>query len=161
MPLESVSTACSIVWEMFKTVSGFENLTQGPNNKSFKQNPDTATWNQLYAAVHSLASGGGTTTINFRSFTNAVGESVTTTNGILELYISVSGAGSSVDVEPGASDGLTWFMGGPITLVDGSAFKFAQTTSQTVDATHKNITLTNNGGSGTASVTVVAIVKTP
>lgn len=153
MALTAVELKASLTWTMQKTNTGFDATKNGPTTKSFYLGPSVATYNQLYAAQHSLSSG-ASVTIDLQSFTTLDGTSVTFTKA-LAIFLTVTG--SSVKIEPGASNPLTWFFSGTtpaVTVPASGCFVFAQPTTQTVDATHKTIKLTEGTGSGTAVVTI-------
>lgn len=122
-----------------------------------------ATYNQLFSARYTILAA-GTQAVDFYSFTNLAGESVTATK-IYAVVIVVTGAGSSVKVEPHGTNPLTWFFAGttPSITIPGSAtpgglFVFSEGGTETMNATTRQWLLTCSGA--TATVDVVAIVGT-
>jgi hypothetical protein len=102
--------------------------------------------------------------VDFYSFTNLAGEAVTATK-IYGVLIKVTGASSSVKVEPHGTNPLTWFFAGTtpsITLpgsTTGACFLFVEGATEALSTTVRQWLLTN-GGASTATVDVVALVGT-
>jgi hypothetical protein len=155
MSLTAAQIAASVTWATSKTITGFASTKQDQQSIGNTITYDVTTFNQEFAAQYTIAAA-GTRTIDLTSFTNALGESVTLSK---VAAIIVVASGSSVKVEPGASNPLTWFFGGTtpsITVPSGGEFLFAQGTAQTVNSTYKTLLFTNTGGS-TLTLTVVII----
>lgn len=166
MPITQLTMNNQLSWQLQATKTGFTNLVQGTDNISSNLAglAVPGTFNQLFAAQYSLAASGGTQTFDLRSFTNLVDESVTLGHA-LTIFVTVTGTNANVNLVPGASNGLVWFFGtgtDSINIPTGSSFMFsgpAAGPGEVVDATHKTMTLTNNG-SGAATVKVVILGST-
>jgi len=152
-------------WRQTRSVPPYGVSTQGPDSLVYSAAPLVATYDEVFLASYSLAAA-ATQTVDFRSFTSALGASVTATKvlGVL-LKATATVTGAKLKIEPAASDGLVWFFGGTGPYVelevgtDGAAFLVAEGVAQTVDATHKDWTLTNTG-TQTATVVAYALVGT-
>ena len=158
----AASLAVSLAWALEKTNTGFNDAKQ-KGSLSYNVSPAVGTYNQLFAARYTIAAA-GTQAVDFYSFTNLAGESVTATK-MYAVMIKVTGAGSTIVLEPHGTNGLTWFFGGtnPTITMPGSAtgslFVFSEGGTEVLSATVRKFLLTNSGGSS-ATVDVVAIVGT-
>lgn len=161
MGIQIAKVQSEVTLKLQKLNSGFGATSWGPHTFSFVQVSDPAVYNQAYVGKHTLAPTTGTVDIDLRSFTNLAGEAVVM-SGVIELWLSVTGTGASVELTPGASNGLVWFWTGTdpkITVPAASHIHFCQPTHVVVDGTHKVLTLTNVGA-GAAEATLVIIGKT-
>ena len=160
MPLTQITLSASLQTAMSATNTGFGSTTEGPDGDSFNLSGiSTSTWtNSLKKQYTVLAA--GTQSVDFRSFTNLVNESVTAGH-ILAIWVKTSGG--EITMQTGASNGLVWFFGGTtpsITIPSGGIFMFSLPTSnagQVLDGTHKVFDFVNNGGT-TTTLTVIALV---
>ena len=164
MPLTQVNLSASVSWALARAVTGFADVTHGPDAKSFSLNAlDPDVWNEVFGAQYTIAAA-GTQAVDLRTFTDFAGTSVTADKA-LAVIVLVEGAGADrLNVLPHGTDGLQWFFGGTTEGVDipgGGMLMFsegADSTGTTVDATHRQLLLTNNGAADLV-VTVVAILS--
>lgn len=146
MALDFATVTITGTWQQSKTNTGFSPTIQGPDSisQSTALTVGSSAANSLYAATGTLAAS-ASSTIDLQSFTDILGQAITMTR----VYsIIVKTTDDSLKIEPGSSNGLSWFFGGTtpsITIPAGGAMGFVQTTAATVDATHKTIKLTNTG----------------
>ncbi len=160
MSLSKIVCNVSSQWQYSRSnTGGFLNTTQGTDSLNWNLSGiNLSTWNQQYVTQLSLA-GSGSTTLDLTSLTNLVYESFTFAHVLMILVLPV---GNSVTVEPGATNGLTWFFGGTtpsITIPSGGVFLFsaaAGATGQVVDSTHRTLTFVN--ASGAANLVDVQII---
>lgn len=165
MSLEQFSLGASVTWEMRRAVSGFEDVVQGPETKSFSlAGLSTTTWNAVFAARYTILAA-GTQAVDLRSYTDLPGNSITATKA-LSLLILVEGATTgSLNVKKHGTDGLQWFFENAsygINIPGGgmNLFSAAPTAAgTTVDASNRQLLLTNNGA-GSLTVTVVVLEST-
>lgn len=151
----------SLAWQLSKAITGWTTI-KAPDSLALSATWASATYNQVYYARHSILAGANTT-IDFRSYTDPFGATVTATK-LVAIEFQVTGTNAVLTVEPGASNPLTWFISGtaPVLTLTPSgttaaAALFWRPTGFTVDATHRNLLLTNTG-SGTATVLVAALL---
>ncbi len=164
MALTSFSSSNTIAWTLSNsTNTAYSAITQGDNVQFTGNGVDTTTFNQLFTAYYTILAA-GTQVIDLFSFTNIVNEAVAFTK-VYELFILVdTGSGGNILVQPGASNALQWFFNGStqgINLPNGTGVCYMlpiSGTGQTVDATHRNILLTNSGGS-TVGVKITVMGK--
>lgn len=96
------------------------------------------------------------------SFTNAIGEAVTAGHA-LSLLVLPTGGASTCMLAPGSTNGLAWMLGGTSPTytvpINGQLFYCEDPAGpgQVIDSTHRNLRITN-GGAGTLTVTVVAVL---
>lgn len=165
MALDSIGISATVSWALSRAVTGFADVTQGPDSLSFSSNSlSTATWTEIFAAEYTLAAA-GTQVVDLRTFTDLVGNSVTGTKA-MALMLSVSGAATDwLNVKPNSSNGLQWFFGGTaegVSVPGGGVILFSEgagSSGTTVDATHKQLLLTNNGAAN-LTATIAALVST-
>lgn len=155
MSVNISSVVGQITWTQSKTNTGYGTTRQGPDQLSVSLSPDTTTYNRIYATSGTLASS-ASVTIDLQGVTDYLGQSLTLTK-IIALQLSATG--SNMKYEPGASNGLTWFLSGTtpaVTVKDGGFFLIGDGTFGTVSGSAKTITITNTGAtSGTYSVALV------
>jgi hypothetical protein len=155
MSVDIATVVGSISWVQSKTNTGFVKTKQGPDQLSITQTPSTSTYNRIYAASGTLAAS-GTTTIDLQGVTDYLGQSLTLTK-IIALQFTATG--SNFSYEPGASNGLTWFLSGTspvVTVKDGGFFLIGDGTYGTVSGSAKTIKITNVGAtSGTYEIALI------
>ncbi len=157
MPLSAVDLASVVRFSFVKPVPDWADLSQGENEVTVALDGlDLDVWDQMFAAVYTLAAA-GTATINLRSFTNLAGEAVVMTAaialGVQVRHTDPTDTAGELTIGPGASNGLVaWLI--PDMVIDvptaGSVrtVVFAGDTTDegvTVDATHRAIDLENTG----------------
>ncbi|HEY1188102.1 MAG TPA: hypothetical protein VGE74_10620 [Gemmata sp.] len=167
MPLETAALSANCQFDFVRPVSGWADLTQGPNQVTFGGAIDTAVWDSAYAAVLSLA-GGASATIDLSAVTTLAGESVALT-AVVGIVVQVTpdvaeNADVTVAVSAGASNGLEWFTSGTeaLTIRANGALTIAEDASGAgvpVDGTHKTLKFENTGADA-GSVRVVIIGTT-
>jgi len=154
MSLTSLSCNAQVGWSLENsTVTGFSTAKESDSLQWGLALANLTTVNQVYVTKLTLAASAAST-INLTSLSNLVSESFSFGH-VLGLIVLPTGAG--VTVEPGASSGLPWMLGGTtptITVNAGGLWVWSDpsTPGTTVDGTHKNITITNLSGSATAIV---------
>ncbi|MBP3956327.1 hypothetical protein J8F10_13635 [Gemmata sp. G18] len=164
MPLTQIGLSASVTWQLARGVSGFADVTQGSDTASFSSNGlNVGTWNEVFATQYAIAAA-GTQAVDLRTFTDLTGTAVTADKA-LALIVLVTGAVSDkLNVKPHGTNGLQWFFGGTAegTNVPGGGFlMFSEgptSAGTAVDATHKQLLLTNNG-SAPLTVKVVALLS--
>ncbi len=166
MALDSINVQAAVTWEQSRSVLGFADVTQGSDTANFALSAlDTATWNALYAVQHVMAPA-DTKDVNLRTFTDLPGNGVTA-DKVLSILILVTGAAADkLNVKPHGTNGLQWFFENAAYGVDipgGGCLLFSEgaaSAGTTVDATNRQLLLTNNG-SAELTVKVVALVSDP
>lgn len=152
----------SLAWELAKAVTGFDDASH-EGAASFSAAPDAATWTQVQFGQFTLAAA-ASSSLDLRSFTSALGESVTAT-GVLMAVFAATGDGGQLRLAPGASNGIDFWLGGTsptLTLdcgADGCVAVLGGGSSKTLSATKKTIDV-SNPGSATITVSWAALVKT-
>jgi hypothetical protein len=146
MALDFASISITSNWQQSKANTGYANTVQGPDGLSLNisYTVGSSAANSIYVVQGTLAAS-ASTTVDLFSFTDQLGQSVS----MVRVYaIIAKTADSSLKVEPGATNPLTWFFGGTtpsLTIPSGGGFCFAQNTAATVSASARNIKLTNTG----------------
>lgn len=148
--LASCALVASITAQLTRTDTGYGTVTR----KVVKQlvASTITTYNVVYSSELSIGSGGSTTVDFFASFNDLLGtsNSLTKAAGLLVLP-----TGSGVVVQPGAANPLAWFLGtfggsgspvGTLTVHSGGCLLFYDGSTQTVDATHRNVLFSETGG---------------
>ena len=162
MPIQQVNLNIMSQWIMSRTNTGFATTVAGPDSINFTLTGiNTTTFNQLAPLQYTILTT-ASQTVDLSALVNTVYESF----GLLHaLTIVVSPVGSSVTIAPGASNGLTWWFGGTtptITVPAGGFFCFSEPVAgpgHVVDATHKTLLFTNNGGT-TLTLSLLVIGST-
>jgi hypothetical protein len=147
-------------WGLEKSNTG-RNATKQDGSVDYSVAPAIATYTSVFSARYTILAA-GTQAVDFYSFTDLAGNAVTATK-IYGVLIVVTGAGSSVKVEPHGTNPLTWFFAGttPSITIPGSAtpggmFLFSEGGTEVLSATVRQWLLTCAGA--TATVDVVAVV---
>lgn len=144
MSVDISTVVGQISWTQSKANTGYTKTKQGPDQISVSLAPDTTTYNRIYATSGTLAAS-ASVTIDLQGVTDYLGQSLTLTKIIA---IQLTATGSTMKYEPGATNGLTWFLSGTspaITVRDGGFFLVGDGTYGTVNGTAKTITITNTG----------------
>ncbi len=172
MPLTSLNFDVSLGWTTATAVTGFDNRTESDQltfaAESTLANSSLAFWNQNNAQQVTI-NAAGTADIDCYAFTNLSGGSVTSTTAALGLVVMPSGG--HVTITPGATNPLYWFFNGTSTATTAGIVAYnggcllnckpgSDTGTTVVDATHRNLRLTN-GGSASITVTVAVILASP
>ena len=155
MALTALQILTSTVWVQTNPVTGFSTAKHpGGNEKSVLPTVSAAAANRVYITEATLAAS-ASITIDLRSLTEPVfREALTPVRG---YSIQLIGTGSAWRLDPGAANPLQWFFGGTTQQINGGAgamFCFADPTAVTINATNRNIRITNTGG-GTLTYTLV------
>jgi hypothetical protein len=146
MALDFANVSFGATWQQTKANTGFANTVQGPDglalNASLSVGSSSA--NSIYVAQGTLAAS-ASTTIDLYSFTDQLGQSI----AMVRVYaLVVKTTGDTLKIEPGASNPLTWFLGGTspsISIPAGGGMTFYQPTAATASSTARNIKLSNTG----------------
>ncbi len=152
-------------------VSGSINWKQNAVQAGLKAVPNTQTIaatlalvttagnaNESWFSTGTVASGGGTVTFNLQNLTGPIFNEAISALRAYALLLTV--VGSAVLIGPGASNGLVWFFDDATAteaVKDGGLMVHGETQGTTVDNTHKNLTLTNNGGVNATYTLALAI----
>lgn len=135
-----------INWSQSKTNDLFVKTKQGPDKISGSLTPSTTIYNRIYAVSGTLAAS-ASTTIDLQGVTDYLAQSLTLTKIVA---IMVKATTTDMIYSPGASNGLTWFLGGTtptITIRAGGFFLIGDGSAFTVSGTAKTIKITNASGS--------------
>jgi len=155
MSVDISAVVGQISWSQSRTNTGFVKTKQGPDQLSITQSPDTTTYNRIYAVSGTLAAS-ASTTIDLQGVTDYLGQSLTLTK-IIAFQLTATTA--AMKYEPGASNGLTWFLSGTtpaVTVQAGGFFLIGDGTYGTVSGSAKNIKITNVGAvSGTYEIALI------
>lgn len=147
MPLKQLTAQVAVSYQLDQTSTGFGTNTL-KFGKTHRLAPDPAVHNAQYGAQLTIAAGGNTT-LDLTALTNQANEAANfTTPGVQGILLLPTG--SSVVLEPGGTNGLTWFLGGTtpsLTLDSGDVFYLGKAVATTVNSTHKTLKLSNPGGS--------------
>ena len=162
MALDLAQVSIAATWQQSKANTGFASTVQGPDSNALLATlaVGASDADSVYAASGTIASA-GTVSIDLQSFTDQLGQAITMTRVYAMLVQTATG---SLKVEPHGTNGLVWFFSGTtpaITLPPGGGFCFLQTTSQTVDATHKVVKLTNTGSPAVTLTYKITILGGP
>lgn len=155
MTLDSGQLTAGVNWSLSKAHTGLT-TTKHEGRSSSTLNIASE---QIFLVQYTIASGANQV-VDLRSFTNLVGESVTATK-LYGLYIKVTGTNAKIKLEEHSVDGLDLspLLDGTSPSITVSANGHIDIGSDanpiTIDATHKNIKLSNTGSaSGTIFVAV-------
>lgn len=155
MSVDNSAVVGQINWTQSKVNSGYTKTKQGPDQLSVSLSPDTTTYNRIYAVSGTLAAS-ASVTIDLQGVTDYLGQSLTLTKIIA---IQLSAEGSTMKYEPGASNGLSWFLSGTspaISIRSGGFFLVGDGTFGVVSGSAKTITVTNTGAtSGTYNLALI------
>lgn len=165
MSLTTSAFNITAAWTQSQSNSPFAASSQGNDSVVYSASPSTTTYSEVFLGSYSVLAA-GTQTLNLRSFTNLLNQSVTATK-VLAIFLRATATvtGAKMKIEPGGSDPLAWFFGGTGPYVElevgtaGAAFAVAEGVAETVDGTHKNILVTNSG-TQTMTLTAYALVGT-
>lgn len=165
MGLSQISVNADVTWQLAKSNTGFTDTIHGTESASFSLTLlDTDTWNELFAAEYTIAAA-GTQAVDLRTFTDLAGNSVATADKALAIIIIVTGAAADLlNVKKHGTNGLQWFFGGAsegVNIPGGGMLLFSEgssSTGTTVDASNKQLLLTNNGAAS-LTVKVVALLS--
>lgn len=158
MAIDSVTMSGTISWTSLVTNTGFNDVTQIASIDS-RVSPATtggSAANRKYSVQSTLAAGANVT-YDLQALTDSIDGSIVATR-IFGLEIKSSG--SSLKIEPGASNPLTWVFGGTtpsLTIPAGSHIAIGCATHSTVSGTDKTIKISNPGGT-TLTYTLVLIL---
>jgi hypothetical protein len=165
MALTQIGISASMSWTLTKAATGFVDITQGPDAASFSSNAlSVATWTELFAAQYTIAAA-GTQAVDLRAITDLAGNSATATKAMTFLVLATGATTDLLNIKPHGTNGLVWFFGGTtegVNVPGGGMLMFSEGATSagfTIDATHKQFLLTNNG-SGSLTVKVVGLVST-
>lgn len=154
-----------MTWQLARAVTGFSDVTQGVQSAFFTNNSlDVATWNETLNAQYTIAAA-GTQVVDLRTFTDLPGNSATGTKAMAVIILVTGATTDKLNVTPNASNGLVWPFHNTSSSVDipgGGMLMFSEgptSPGTTIDGTHKQLLLTNNGAANLV-VTVVALVST-
>ncbi len=156
MPLSQVNLNAVLSWALQKPNVWNSKTTEGPDSQFFNLNGiNTTTYNQLFAQSFTVAAS-GSQTVDLTNVTNLVCETVTFTQA-LTLFVTAQGA--TCLVSPGASNGLTWWGSGTVTIPAGGCFVFSDPVTgpgATVTTTAKNLTFSNpTASTGTFDIVIL------
>ena len=123
----------------------------------------TTTWNAAFINQYTIAAA-GTQAVDLRTFTDQVGSSITADKA-MSIIILVTGAiTDTLNVKTHGTNGLQWFFESAsfgVNIPGGGMLMFSEgetSTGTTVDATHKQLLLTNNGAAS-LTVKIVAVLS--
>lgn len=156
MSVDISAVVGQISWSQSKTNTGFVKTKQGPDQLSVTQSPSTTTYNRIYAVEGTLA-GAASVTIDLQSITDYLGQSLVLTK-IVAFMLKATTTG--MKYEPGASNGLTWFLAGTtpsITVQAGGFFLIGDGATFVVTASDKTIKITNIHASTTGTYEIALI----
>ncbi len=159
--ISQLSYVNALNWALTSPLTPFQPETQGPDNLTYNGGSiDLTIWNRLYLSNISLTTG-ATTTIDLTALTDLLGNAIAFGHIWLIVLKPVL---YTWTVEPGAANGLEIFGGTgvilPVRAGLNQDFKCgtpagAASGGLTVDATHKNLKLTNTGaGTDTAQLAI-------
>lgn len=162
--LTQVGISASISWTLARAVTGFKSVGQGQDSVAASNSAlAVATWTELFAAQYTVATT-GTQVVDLRAFTDLVSNSVTGTKAMAIIVLVAGAAADKLNVAVNASNGLVWPFHNTSSSIDipGGGFNlFSEgptSTGTVIDATHKQLLLTNNG-SADLVVTVAVVVS--
>ncbi len=159
----SLTVAASVGWTQSASNSPFAETKQGPDSLAFSATPSATTYGEVLLHRTTIAAAANET-VDFRSFTNKLNQSVTATK-VVGWLIKATGATGQLKIEPGASDPLSWFLSGTtpaLTLscgTDGCCIMVMDGAAATIDATTRNVKF-SNPGAATITLTIAALVGT-
>lgn len=154
MSLTAAGFQGSFGWSQSQLNTGFVATAQGGDSIAASILPDLSLYNSVMVGQYTIAAS-GTQSIDLRNFVDLLNVSHTTTNKVIGMMLSVSGA--NVKLEPGTTNPLTWFWTGttPVLTVKAGGFLcFGDGDSTVLDLTHSTLKLTNLSGSVSAVVRI-------
>lgn len=159
MSVTSSGITGSLGWSLSRSNTGFGGVSQG-DSVSAAVNLDASLYNSVFAAEYTLGitSPSNAQAIDLRNFVDLAFETHTTTDKVIGIMVSVTGA--PITIAPGATNGLVWFWTGTspiVTIKAGGFLVFSDGAATTVDATHKTLTLTNLSASVVATVRIAIL----
>ena len=148
MAVDLFQASVSTVWRQSKSVTGFSDATQAYNFRAVVEpTVSGAALNRIYPVQATLAFG-ASVTIDLRSLTEPYfGEALTPARAYT-LQLEFSGA--TARYQPGVLFPLLWFFGlatDTLNFNAGDIFLYGSETPATVDATNRNVKITNTHGS--------------
>jgi len=156
MPMNSASTLVSLSWDQYKLVTGFDNVSQGPDSISSSISPlvtGATPCNIVFAEQRTLTA---TTTQAYNLFSGGLLDFLGTTVAMTRIYaIAIVCTGGDVTLEPAASNGLIWFFAGTtpsIKVVSGGSFLLSQYTAQAVASGTREMKITAGAASSTYQI---------
>jgi hypothetical protein len=158
--LQSAQLVASLQWTA-EYSSGLNTVTaQGPLRGTVTPTVGDSAANEIYFSTGTLAAG-ASVTIDLRAVTEPQFNRALTPSGAYLLL--VKGTGATWRYTPGASNPLNWFIAGTnpqLNFNAGDTFAAGSTTAATINATTRNVTLSNTHGSDTLTYTIAVVLKT-
>lgn len=142
MSVDISSVIAEIGWTQSKTNGDFSKTRQGPDKLSKTLAPNTTTYNRIYATSGTLAAS-ASVTIDLQTATDYLGQTLALTKVIAVMLAATT---TDMQYSPGATNGLTWFLGGTsptVSVKAGGFFLVGDGSAFTVSGTAKTITVTN------------------
>lgn len=159
-PLQTAQLTINLAWALTRANGDFLDTKQGDDSRQFNlAGLDTETFNEFFAVDYAIPPS-TSEDIDFTDFVNLVYEETGFTK-ILCIMLIVNG--NSCRLRPGASNGLRWFFGrvdDSITIPDGGVVAFSEPVDglgETVDATHRILTVSAGAGTDDLTLTALAI----
>lgn len=149
MALNTASTLLSLSWSQQKAITGFSPVTQSNDSLSLSVAPSltgATPANIVFAEQRTLAAAGSYTYDMTTGLTDFLGTAI---NLSRIFAIAVTSTSGIVVYQPGATNGLEWFLGGTsptITIPAGAGFVFTNPVHQAISGTDKTITLSSSAG---------------
>lgn len=160
MALNTAKVSITTSWTQTKANTGFNATRQdGPYISTVSPTVSAAACNRVYFVQGTLAAA-ATVTIDLRSLTDpATGEALTPARA---YSVHMRGTTTTSRYDPvSGTNPLTWFFGAAterINLNAGDSWAYASATAVTVDATNRNVRISNTAGSGTLTYVLVFLL---
>jgi len=161
MPLTIAKLNLSLQWQQELDITSFNSSSQsGPLAVTIAPTVGASAAREVYFVQGTLAAAAAVT-IDLRAVTEpGFNRALTPTGAYIVL---VKGAGATWRYDPGAANPLAWFLGGTTPQVNGeagAAFSYGSPTATTINATNRNVRITNTHGSDVLTYTIAVVLKT-
>jgi hypothetical protein len=150
MALNSANASIKIGWDQYKTLTGFNSVTQSQDSVALNLSAvltGATPVNIVYFEQRTLSAAGSQIYDMSTGLTDALGTAINLSR--INAIVVVSTSGETI-YEPETTNGLEWFLSGTtpkITIPAGGGFLFMTPTHQVVSGTDKRIKLSSTAGS--------------
>jgi hypothetical protein len=158
MSLQSASSYNSLTWSQVQQNIGFSSSFQGPDTFAFSKTYTVGDYNvnSIYAATSTIAPS-ASVTIDLQNVTDFFNNTMILTR----VYsVQIGAVGADLLFKPAASNGQQWFFNSTadgIIVRDANDFIYNSSTSYTVTASTKNLTITNQSGVNTLTYKIAIL----
>lgn len=156
MAMNSASTLVSLSWDQYKLVTGFDNISQGPDSISSSVYPLTTgatPCNTVFAEQRTLTSASVQV---YNLFSGGLVDFLGTTVAMTRIHaVAILCTDGDVTLAPNASNGLVWFFAGTtpsVKVLSGGSFLYSQYAPFTVASGTSSMKITAGSASATYQI---------